>query len=502
MTGTDVPRWRPSRPGGPGSPAKQLHNRNSKLPIRAGLSPRVRSHRTGNASDREVLRSISACAESSERRDVLAEARKVYLRVCGVIHHYRRPQALLEGLSPRVRSHPPGSRAHSRSWGSISACAESSTTIGSSLCKTGVYLRVCGVIRKHGSPSTSTRGLSPRVRSHRAGRSQEAAGDGSISACAESSSVGSELCWSPRVYLRVCGVIHTTTTVSKPSLGLSPRVRSHLAERYVIVSGMGSISACAESSSTLPAGGWQPRVYLRVCGVIASARRQGGRSRGLSPRVRSHRRCRAVAAARSGSISACAESSEQPQNRYASPRVYLRVCGVISHWKCQASFSLGLSPRVRSHPSEAVGRAQRRGSISACAESSALLAACRSRSRVYLRVCGVIESVGLNPFTQPGLSPRVRSHHPRLLAPERDQGSISACAESSRRLLVAMGLSRVYLRVCGVIRPCLCDGGSARGLSPRVRSHRPEPGQSLRGTGSISACAESSRCRGNAEVLG
>ena len=71
-----------------------------------------------------LQRSISACAEAPPTRCSCACTPEVYLRVCGGTEFLRQKLGLFQGLSPRVRRHPPQLIDAPGSRGSISACAE------------------------------------------------------------------------------------------------------------------------------------------------------------------------------------------------------------------------------------------------------------------------------------------------------------------------------------------------------------------------------------------
>jgi len=350
-----------------------------------------------------------------------------------------------------VRSHQRVYDGDHRRARSISACAESSGFPKRTSFSSGVYLRVCGVIRMSTWSYPFFGGLSPRVRSHQQAAQLPPAGEGSISACAESSGVGNPLISVLRVYLRVCGVILARQSSACWIGGLSPRVRSHpdatTGDRVI----RGSISACAESSQGAGGGDLRRWVYLRVCGVIHKDEMEGVKKEGLSPRVRSHPTDRPRRASRAGSISACAESSSLSFCSDCGARVYLRVCGVIVVVRGVEPPLHGLSPRVRSHLGKQPPADERPGSISACAESSFVRADSIQGVQVYLRVCGVISMMSLVRYPVHGLSPRVRSHLSNTTTAQSSQRSISACAESSAGWSLECCEEEVYLRVCGVI---------------------------------------------------
>ena len=254
---------------------------------------------------------------------------------------------------------------------------------------------------------------------------------GSISACAEASCLWQKPGSSVAVYLRVCGGIGRFRSRDVRAKGLSPRVRRHRAISVEKGGRQGSISACAEASGPRQQPGGDAGVYLRVCGGIPRLGWGRGYPLGLSPRVRRHRPRGLLRVERRGSISACAEASS---GLYFTPNflgVYLRVCGgITSHYSGDRS-RLGLSPRVRRHLRAAPDRRERRGSISACAEASTGQGCVSQSSRVYLRVCGGIGVGWREPPLVKGLSPRVRRHRSASCTLMILRGSISACAEAS-----------------------------------------------------------------------
>jgi len=70
------------------------------------------------------------------------------------------------------------------------------------------------------------------------------------------------------VYPRVCGGISMTIGRWAGPVGLSPRVRGHLAHRPVTSPARGSIPACAGASQPAYPESPHSRVYPRVCGGI------------------------------------------------------------------------------------------------------------------------------------------------------------------------------------------------------------------------------------------
>ena len=152
--------------------------------------------------------------------------------------------------------------------------------------------------------------------------------------------------------------------------GLSPRVRRHPRSVGHLRLACRSISACAEASCRLPTTSACAGVYLRVCGGIGPGASRRHIYSGLSPRVRRHLPTERHGPSAQRSISACAEASSTLPSPGAWIRVYLRVCGGISRQLTPRPIALGLSPRVRRHLRAWRARRSRSGSISACAEAS------------------------------------------------------------------------------------------------------------------------------------
>ena len=110
-------------------------------------------------------------------------------------------------------------------------------------------------------------------------------------------------------------------------------------------------------------------------------------------------------------------------------------------------------------------------------------------TKVYPRVCGAAEGVGVEKGPLGGLSPRVRGSLGELVGVVVEKRSIPACAGQPRRRLLRQAAAPVYPRVCGAalcVQPRL---QGTRGLSPRVRgSPRPARRHRVR-LRSIPACA-------------
>ena len=175
------------------------------------------------------------------------------------------------GLSPRVRGNPQVPGRADWPQGSIPARAGEPERPGAARPAPGVYPRACGGTGKAGRSTSSTRGLSPRVRGNRpAGRSGPW-GTRSIPARAGEPHWQESLNAARTVYPRACGGTRQLVNPYASRIGLSPRVRGNrLLSRDGEYLGAVYPRAC---------GGTDQRIAVEI---------QGG---GLSPRVRGNHPC-------------------------------------------------------------------------------------------------------------------------------------------------------------------------------------------------------------------
>ena len=211
----------------------------------------------------------------------------------------------------------------------------------------------------------------------------------------------------------MCGGILAPCSGSSTSKGLSPRVRGHRISSASSPSKVRSIPACAGASPGRRPPTRPFWVYPRVCGGIGNSVFDVAFGHGLSPRVRGHLTNRRKPRGLEGSIPACAGASNHRQNGKAPQRVYPRVCGGILTGSRSGRNSWGLSPRVRGHQRTCRAARNRRGSIPACAGASSSCVSDSRSSWVYPRVCGGILDPHRAPYPSSGLSPRVRGHRGR-----------------------------------------------------------------------------------------
>ena len=211
----------------------------------AGLSPRVRGNPPGRNSALAPAGSIPACAGEPDGHPHAADAGRVYPRVCGGTAQQPALRRGREGLSPRVRGNQPGAHPLRPFPGSIPACAGEPIVPAGEKPRIAVYPRVCGGTLRWCAAGDADKGLSPRVRGNRGCCPCLLCPRGSIPACAGEP----HLLISPvkhfGVYPRVCGGTSFSRVSVPSSEGLSPRVRGNPARAVPVLTGTGSIPACA-----------------------------------------------------------------------------------------------------------------------------------------------------------------------------------------------------------------------------------------------------------------
>ena len=150
-----------------------------------------------------------------------------------------------------------------------------------------------------------------------------------------------------RVYPRGCGGACMSGYVSSSSGGLSPRVRGSHSIAVRTYQDYGSIPAGAGEPSPSCPGKTPDRVYPRGCGGAAEGRDQRHCCGGLSPRVRGSHRATLGGHCRKGSIPAGAGEPVGANRLDGHQRVYPRGCGGASFIAAISRDVWGLSPRVR-----------------------------------------------------------------------------------------------------------------------------------------------------------
>ena len=212
-----------------------------------GLSPRVRGNPALRRHIPGGPGSIPACAGEPSMARAGAHPSRVYPRVCGGTSRGRHSASSRRGLSPRVRGNLRVSELARRRRGSIPACAgepRCGIVLRSSV---GVYPRVCGGTHETPVKDALMQGLSPRVRGNlrctdwrrlQGGLSPRVRGnhprdphaepeEGSIPACAGEPTRKKSTTLVFRVYPRVCGGTPCAREQHLAQQGLSPRVRGN-----------------------------------------------------------------------------------------------------------------------------------------------------------------------------------------------------------------------------------------------------------------------------------
>ncbi len=176
--------------------------------------------------------------------------------------------------------------------------------------------------------------------------------------------------------------------------------------------------------------------------------------RGLSPRVRGNRPFRVADQLRVGSIPACAGEPISPTPRADSDRVYPRVCGGTNYVGLLGDIRYGLSPRVRGNRRRQRQSRTRLWSIPACAGEPPTRPAPSASMRVYPRVCGGTQRGSRSRCGAAGLSPRVRGNLSGVIRAGVSPGSIPACAGEPSPHARRECQLWVYPRVCGGTHVC------------------------------------------------
>ena len=436
-----------------------------------GLSPRVRGNQASPSQSVSWSRSIPACAGEPPRSPSPELSNPVYPRVCGGTAALPGPHPVDEGLSPRVRGNLDGLAAWFMPAGSIPACAGEPWS-GCSICRANwVYPRVCGGTHRMLCVQAILSGLSPRVRGNQSRAADYAYRAGSIPACAGEPCWGHAGGVRSKVYPRVCGGTQNSSRPSVVAAGLSPRVRGNRARLRAAGRAVGSIPACAGEPGPvllLQSGG---EVYPRVCGGTTSRFISSAIGRGLSPRVRGNLITATSGPALRRSIPACAGEPTPSRSPAVSRKVYPRVCGGTGSDESMRSSLNGLSPRVRGNPAVLMSTTTAIRSIPACAGEPRTAAKRRWPSGVYPRVCGGTGSTRKRTITPGGLSPRVRGNLTKGVIPWFQGRSIPACAGEPRICPPAQAGPEVYPRVCGGTPRRIRSAAWLDGLSPRVRGN-------------------------------
>ncbi len=372
-----------------------------------GLSPRVRGNRHAGRPQATRRGSIPACTGEPGASGPGGPPSGVYPRVYGGTAGERRWRAVGQGLSPRVRGNPAQDGFGALARGSIPACTGEPGSRRLRKWKRKVYPRVYGGTAIGIAQRAELEGLSPRVRGNRWKKRRDGRKSGSIPACTGEPDTRRAPPGTARVYPRVYGGTTCTLTARRQSLGLSPRVRGNLSTWQLLRAEKRSIPACTGEPNSDRRPDDAHTVYPRVYGGTHVGMVWLSRHRGLSPRVRGN------------------QSARHDTNLHAG--VYPRVYGGTWASESAESRHRGLSPRVRGNPWRMDASRTGRRSIPACTGEPSAPRRTTASKAVYPRVYGGTGDRAVDTAPGPGLSPRVRGN-PRSedLRPKPDR-SIPAC---------------------------------------------------------------------------
>ncbi len=254
--------------------------------------------------------------------------------------------------------------------------------------------------------------------------------------------------------------------------GPSPRARGALFQDHVQRPDVGTIPACAGSTSAPSPSTGTPGDHPRVRGEhLDEARPPPGRV-GPSPRARGAPTWRYRAEILAGTIPACAGSTDSGRCTRRPDRDHPRVRGEHTWSRHKLGPVLGPSPRARGAPGAAALAAREVGTIPACAGSTRPAITRRRLSRDHPRVRGEHSATALSTGSARGPSPRARGAQVALIGDGVARGTIPACAGSTAPQHRLRRPHRDHPRVRGEHSPSCRARHSRWGPSPRARGAR------------------------------
>ena len=192
----------------------------------------------------------------------------------------------------------------------------------------------------------------------------------------------------------------------------------------------------------------------------------------------------------SGTTSACAENTFIKDKVGTFSGNYLRVRGEYAAMASQAGLMMELPPRARRIPQRASSCQKLRGTTSACAENTEFENLTRLHRVNYLRVRGEYTYTGNIYGGQKELPPRARRIPGQAARSQMGRGTTSACAENTRMVAIRCPAVRNYLRVRGEYTAKRPVSPSGPELPPRARRILDMISLSSGHHGTTSACAE------------
>ena len=190
-----------------------------------GLSPRVRGSHIHRARSENRPRSIPASAGQPRQWLCLQTLHAVYPRECGAAFGDFRPRHFGDGLSPRVRGSHRVRSTGAKPMRSIPASAGQPLNSQKATYAYQVYPRECGAAVLSVSIAYCALGLSPRVRGSPARLHPSPLPCRSIPASAGQPLIRADRVRWHGVYPRECGAALYISRKSTSTRGLSPRVR-------------------------------------------------------------------------------------------------------------------------------------------------------------------------------------------------------------------------------------------------------------------------------------
>ena len=330
-----------------------------------GLSPRVRGHQTATLKQCAKQGTIPAGAGTPGTTRRGENRLWDYPRGCGDTSMSRAARISPAGLSPRVRGHRTAFDVGFLAGGTIPAGAGTPQQAIGSATQIGDYPRGCGDTLALESVYVALQGLSPRVRGHHRRLANRSLPVGTIPAGAGTPSPNTARRPACRDYPRGCGDTLKDLNRHGSFLGLSPRVRGHRRLTRPCSSAPGTIPAGAGTPLWPPGSLGPGRDYPRGCGDTRKARRAFEGCGGLSPRVRGHL---VPFHGRAGCLRTIPAGAGTPFWRRSTGAVsgdYPRGCGDTFGATVSIIRGEGLSPRVRGHQSATDDATRARGTIPA-----------------------------------------------------------------------------------------------------------------------------------------
>jgi len=239
----------------------------------AGLSPRVRGHREEAERAKMRIGTIPAGAGTPVLQVGRQARHRDYPRGCGDTSMSRAARISPAGLSPRVRGHRTAFDVGFLAGGTIPAGAGTPQQAIGSATQIGDYPRGCGDTLALESVYVALQGLSPRVRGHHRRLANRSLPVGTIPAGAgtpDARRSAAVECWD---YPRGCGDTRLSALINSLGKGLSPRVRGHLGGSIRRAEASRTIPAGAGTPSTSRSRSPARRDYPRGCGDTSSRMR-------------------------------------------------------------------------------------------------------------------------------------------------------------------------------------------------------------------------------------